>query len=131
MAAQRRAQKKDLRIYEAVYHFNLYRYLSRFFANKEARVWPEFPAGNGAIDLIIEYKGTRYGLELKSYTDESDHSKSLKQAAQYGKFLQLPVIHLVVFVEYIPDEYRKKYENDYTDEETGVIVRPVFAATGE
>ncbi len=124
-------RRKDLRVFEAVYHFNLYEYLKRFLGNKNARVWPEFPTGNGAIDLIIEYGGTRYGLELKSYSDERDHKKSLKQAARYGRSLGLSVIHLVVFVEHIPDEYRKKYETDHTDEKTGVTVKPVFAETGE
>ncbi len=53
------------------------------------------------------------------------------QAARYGKQLELPVIHLIVFVEQIPDEYRKKYETHYRDEETGITVKPVFATTGE
>ncbi|OQY57082.1 MAG: hypothetical protein B6245_17485 [Desulfobacteraceae bacterium 4572_88] len=123
-------RRKDLRVTEAVYHFNLYEYLKGFFANKTARVWPEFPTGNGAIDLIIEHEGKRYGLELKSYTDESDYSDALKQAARYGNSLKLPVIHLIVFVEDIPDEYRKKYEKNHIDEKTGVTVKSVFVATG-
>ncbi len=124
-------RRKDLRIFEAVFHFNLYEYLNRFLANKEAKVWPEFPTGNGAIDLIIRYKETRYGLELKSYTDESDHRKALIQAARYGKSLELEVIHLIVFVEYIGDEHRQQYETDYIDEDTGVTVVPVFVGTGK
>ncbi len=123
-------RRKDLRVFEAVYHFNLYEYLRRFLGNKNARVWPEFPTGNGTIDLIINYEGTRYGLELKSYSDERAYRESLGQAARYGKSLGLSVIWLVVFVEHIPDEYRKKYETDHIDGETGVTVRPVFAATG-
>ncbi len=124
-------RRKDLRVTEAVYHFNLYEFLKGFFAGKKARVWPEFPTGNGEIDLIIEYGGTRYGLELKSFTDESNYRESLKQAARYGKSLKLSVIWLIVFVEDIPDEYREKYEKDYMDKKTRVTVKPVFAATGE
>ncbi|MCP4344286.1 MAG: hypothetical protein GY795_02020 [Desulfobacterales bacterium] len=123
-------RRKDLRIFEAVFHFNLYEYLNRFLANKKAVIWPEFPTGNGAIDLIIRYAGRIYGLELKSYTDESDYRKALKQAAQYASTLKLDIIHLVVFVEYINDEYRMKYEKDYIDENTGIKVVPVFVATG-
>ncbi len=122
-------RRKDLRVFEAVFQFNLYEYLNRFLANKKARVWPEFPTGNGAID--IHYGGKKYGLEIKSYTDESDYKKALKQAALYGKSLKEDIIHLVVFVEYINDEYRRKYEVDYQDEETGVRVVPVFVATGK
>jgi hypothetical protein len=36
----------------------------------------------------------------------------------------------VVFVKYIPEGYREKYETDYKDSKTGVTVKPVFAATG-
>ena len=94
-------------------------------------MWPEFPTGNGEIDLIIEYGGTRYGLELKSFTNERNYRESLRQAARYGKSLGLSVIWLIVFVEHIPDEYREKHERDYVDEKTRVTVKPVFAATGE
>jgi len=124
-------RRSDLRVTEAVYHFNLYQFLKGFFANEKVRVWPEFPTGNGEIDLIIEYEGTRYGLELKSFTNDRNYRESLKQAARYGKSLKLSVIWLIVFVEDIPDEYREKYEKDYMDKKTRVTVKPVFAATGE
>ncbi len=124
-------RRSDLRVTEAVYHFNLYEFLKGFFANEKVRVWPEFPTGNGEIDLIIEYEGTRYGLELKSFTNDRNYRESLKQAAKYGKSLKLSVIWLIVFVEHIPDEYREKYEKDYVDKKTRVTVKPVFAATGE
>ncbi len=124
-------RRKDLRIYEAVFHFNLYEFLNSFLANKKAQVWPEFPTGNGKIDLMIRYAGNLYGLELKSYTDDSDFRNSLEQAARYAKTLKLDVIWLVEFVDYIPDGYREKYEKEYRDENSGVTVKPVFIASGE
>ncbi len=124
-------RRKDLRVFEAVFHFSLYEYLNRFLANKKAKVWPEFPTGNGAIDLIIRYRGKVYGLELKSYTDEGDYKEALKQAARYAASLKIDVIHLVFFVEYINEEYRRKYEAEFYDEKTSVRVVPVFAATGK
>ncbi|WP_207691194.1 AAA-like domain-containing protein [Desulfonema limicola] len=124
-------RRKDLRIYEAVFHFNLYEFINSFLANKKARVWPEFPTGNGKIDLMIQYAGKLYGLELKSYTDDSDFKISLQQAARYGKTLKLDLIWLVEFVEYIPRGYREKYEQEYHDEQNSVTVKPVFVATGE
>ncbi|QTA79462.1 AAA ATPase-like domain-containing protein [Desulfonema limicola] len=124
-------RRKDLRIYEAVFHFNLYEFINSFLANKKAKVWPEFPTGNGKIDLMIQYAGKLYGLELKSYTDDSDFRISLQQAARYGKTLKLDLIWLVEFVEYIPEGYREKYEQEYHDKESGVVVKPVFVATGE
>ncbi|MCP4220656.1 MAG: hypothetical protein GY765_38870, partial [bacterium] len=58
--------RKDLRIYEAVFHFNFYSYLSEFLQPGDGRIVPEFPTGNGKIDLLITYAGKRYGIELKS-----------------------------------------------------------------
>jgi len=123
-------KRKDLRIYEAVYHFCLYKYLCDFLEPKHASVYPEFPTGNGKIDLIIKYHNTTCGLELKSYTDETGYYEALDQAAKYGKQLQLNEISLILFVEYVDDENRSKYEKEYVDAETGVSVIPIFVETG-
>ncbi len=123
-------KRKDLRVYEAVYHFCFYRYLSDFLGTKHARLYPEFPTGNGKIDLMLTYYDTRYGLELKSYTDESEYYEALDQAAKYGKQCHLTEIWLISFVEYVDDATRKKYEVEYVDKTTGVKVIPVFVETG-
>ncbi|QTA90870.1 AAA-like domain-containing protein [Desulfonema magnum] len=123
-------RRSDLRIYEAVFHFNLYEYLVRFLGSYDTKIWPEFPTGNGKVDILIEHGGKLYALELKSYKDKPAYSRALEQAAQYGKELSLKVIYLVVFVEHIDDKYRNHYEKDYQDENTGVTVVPVFVATG-
>jgi hypothetical protein len=124
-------RKVNLRIYEAVYHFNLYMYLSGFLRRRKGEVYPEFPTGNGKIDLIVRYRGRVYGIEVKSYTDEFGYRESLKQAARYGQQLRLEEITLVFFVERIDETSRNKYEVVYRDEQTGVKVTPVFVATGE
>ncbi|QTA90865.1 AAA-like domain-containing protein [Desulfonema magnum] len=123
-------RRSDLRIYEAVFHFNLYEYLVRFFGSYDTKVWPEFPTGNGKVDILIEHGEKLYALELKSYKDKPAYRMALDQAVQYGKELSLNVIYLVVFVEHINDKYRHKYERDYPDKNTGVTVVPVFVATG-
>ncbi|MCP4344499.1 MAG: hypothetical protein GY795_03110 [Desulfobacterales bacterium] len=124
-------RRKDLRIFEAVYHFNLYRYLCSFLGMRHAKVWPEFPTGNGKVDIIIKYADRIYAVELKSYTDETGYNEALNQAARYGKQLELSEVSLVFFVEYIDNTNREKYEKNYTDEETGVRVMPVFVETGK
>jgi hypothetical protein len=123
-------RRKDMRIYEAVFHFILYRYITDFLGLRRARVWPEFPTGNGKVDILVKYAERIYALEVKSYTDESGYKEALSQAAAYGKHLGLAEISLVFFVEYIDDANREKYEKDYEDEESGVRVETVFAATG-
>jgi len=123
-------RRKDLRPFEAVFHFNLYRFLCDFLGRRKGQVFPEFPTGNGKVDLLIRFQEKIYALEVKSYTDEVGYREALEQAAKYGKQLHLDEIHLVFFVEYADEANRKKYEQDYTDEETGVIVKPVFVETG-
>lgn len=123
-------KRKDLRIYEAVYHFCFYRYLCDFLGTKYASVHPEFPTGNGKIDLIITYRNTTYGVELKSFTNEMEYYEAVDQAAKYGQQLQLPEIFLICFIEYIDEENRKKYEVVYVNKTSGVKVVPLFVETG-
>ncbi len=123
-------RRADLRIYEAVYHFNLYSYLDDFLKTWGSKVIPEFPTGNGKIDLVILHAGKAYGLELKSYTNERNYTIALGQAAKYGKQLNLSEVFLVFFVENIDEENRKKYEKDLKEKDTGVVVKPVFIETG-
>jgi hypothetical protein len=123
-------RRADLRPYEAVYHFNLYMYLSRFLQRREGQVLPEFPTGNGRIDLLIRYAGRVYGLELKSFVDAYEYRAALRHAARYGRQLGLDEITLCFFVEAVDDENRAKYEALHVDAESGVSVTPVFVATG-
>ncbi len=120
----------DLRIYEAVYHFSLYMYLQHFLSDHEGQVYPEFPTGNGQVDLLIKYRGQSYTLEVKSFSHQSAYKKSLKQAAGYGRQLQVSQVWLALFVEAVDDANRQKYEVIYKDKETGVTVTPVFVETG-
>jgi hypothetical protein len=124
-------RKSNLRPYEAVFHFILYRYLADFLQSYRGRVWPEFPTGNGKVDLLLEYSGTVYGLEVKSFTNLPDYQRSLRQAAAYARQLGLAEITLALFVEQVDDANRTKYEVVYTDAETGVRVAPVFVQTGK
>ncbi len=121
----------DLRIFEAIYHFNLYQYLVRFLESYDARIYPEFPTGNGKIDLLIKHAGKLYGLELKSFANPRQYRKALQQAALYARQLNLPQITLVLFVDAVDDVHRQQYEVVYNDAQTGVTVDPVFVVTGE
>lgn len=104
-------------------------FLCDFLGTERAAVYPEFPTGNGQIDLLIKYEHTCYGIELKSYTNEREHHEALAQAARYGKQLGLSKISLVSFVEYIPEEARKMYDVERVDKDTGVTVMPMFVET--
>jgi len=124
-------RRNDLRVYEAVFHFHLYLYFTSFFNSYEAQVQPEFPTGNGQIDLLIRHAGQLFGLELKSFVDKRQYRKALMQAAKYGKQLGVLEIWLVLFIETVDDKNRQLFEATYTDSETGVIVHPQFVQTGK
>lgn len=123
-------RRTDMRIYEAVFHFNLYSYLNQFLKTPGGKVLPEFPTGNGKIDLIVMYGNYTYGIELKSYTNERNYKEALEQAAKYGKQLNLPEIFIVFFIEYIDQQNREKYEKDYHAKEARVTVKPIIIETG-
>jgi hypothetical protein len=124
-------RRADLRIHEAVFHFNIYMYLFKLLTPKGAHVLPEFPAGNGKIDLLIRYQENTYGLELKTFKDRSYYKDALTQAARYGKQLGLTEITLVFFIGQIDDTNRQKLETPHTDNERKICVKPIFIETGE
>jgi hypothetical protein len=123
-------RRADLRIYEAVYHFNLFAYLNEFLKTPGGRVFPEFPTGNGKIDLIVTYGNKSYALELKSFSNTRNYKLALERAAKYGIQLKRKEIFLVFFVEYIDEENKKVLETIYHDSETGLKVIPIFIETG-
>jgi hypothetical protein len=127
---QEAPRRKDLRIMEAVFHFNLYMYLRQFLGSIDARIFPEFPTGNGKIDLVIYYKKCVYRIELKSFRDVKSYGKALHRAAEYGQQLGLSEITLVFFVEAIDEKTRQKLETHFQEPGLNVTVKPVFIQTG-
>ncbi|OQY45608.1 MAG: hypothetical protein B6242_09835 [Anaerolineaceae bacterium 4572_78] len=119
-------RKTDFRIMEATYHFNLFMYLSKFLRRHGGQVTPEFPTGNGEVDLIVRYGGRVYAIEVKNFSGAYELKKGIKQAAKYGKKLCLTEIILAMFVENIPDDFRQKHEVIEIDTKTSVTVEVVF-----
>jgi hypothetical protein len=112
-------RKNDMRIYEAVYHFNLYRYLYDLLRKRGVEVIPEFPTGNGKIDLILKYREKVYALELKSFSDRYVYEQGIDRAAEYGIKLGLKEIVYLVFVELKEEEAK---ELDQVIEKPGINV---------
>jgi len=122
-------RRDDLRIYEAIFHFNFYMFLFRLLS-PYAEIFPEFPTGNGKIDIIIKYQNKTYPLELKSFSNKKGYDSAIDQAANYAVQLNLTEITLVFFVESVDDGSRKKYEQPHFDNKTGITVDPVFVEIG-
>ena len=65
-------------------------YLSQLVITYGGQILPEFPTGNGKIDLLIRYADTIYGLEVKSFVNQRVYQEALLQAVSYGIQLPLP-----------------------------------------
>ena len=117
-------RKNDLKIFEAIYHFNLFRYLYDLLRSWEVEVIPQFPTGNGKIDLILKYREKIYALELKSFKDMPRYKKSIDQAAEYGQQMGLKEVFLLVFVE-LSQEEAKQLEQEVDKSGIKVIVLPI------
>lgn len=87
-------RKIDLHLTEA---FHLYAWLKDALTDL-AVVSPEFPMGNGQVDLHIRY-GNQVGLiEVKSFKRTTTLKKDRAQSARYAKSLGLAQVTLAVFV---------------------------------
>lgn len=123
-------RRSDNRIFEAVYHFSLYSWLSTFLLPFQVKVIPEFPTGNGKIDLILRRGENLYGMELKSFLNMAQLKMAIAQAGHYGKTLGLERITLAVFVEReLPEDKKPLYANPFEVPE-GAVVDVVFLVTG-
>jgi hypothetical protein len=117
-------RKDDMRIYEAIYHFNLFRYLYDLLRSWEVEVIPHFPTGNGKVDLILKYREKIYALELKSFKDMHRLKKAIDQAGEYGVQMGLKEVFLLVFVE-LSTEEAKQLEQEVDKSGIKVIVLSV------
>ena len=122
-------RRDDMRIREAVFHFNLYSYLNEFLKDFDGNVMPEFPTGNGKVDLLIRYNGKIYALEVKTFSSIRLYHTALEQAARYAKSLEIEEIFLVFFIDAIDEKNREKYGAPFQDDSTGVTVNPLFIET--
>lgn len=95
-------RQTDLHLTEPVGHFHLYAWLQSAIGRR-CVVSPEFPTGNGRVDLHIRC-GDRHGLiEVKSFIDQYQAREDRGQAARYAKHLGMEQVVLALFVP-IEDE---------------------------
>jgi hypothetical protein len=95
-------RKTDLHLTEAVGQFHLYAWL-RDAVGRRCVISPEFPTGNGKVDLVLRTKEHVGLVEVKSFVDAYELRKGRAQAAGYAKQLGLSSVTVAVFVP-VPDE---------------------------
>lgn len=90
-------RRKDCHLTEAVGHFHLYAWI-RQAVGRICRVSPEFPTGNGKVDLYVICREKRGIIEVKSFVDQITLENSVQQAAGYASSLGLFEVTLALFV---------------------------------
>ena len=117
-------KRQDLNIYESGGHFHLYHWLMNAIG-KICYITPEFPTGNGRVDIHIRCKDIEGVIEVKSFRDMRTLEQSKYQASKYAKKLGLKEILLVVFVYGVEEEEALVLRDDIEIEGVKVMVEPV------
>jgi hypothetical protein len=109
-------RRADLHLTEAVGHFHLYAWL-RDAVGRRCVISPEFPTGNGKVDLVLRTRDGHVGLiEVKSFVDMYELGEGHAQAAGYAKKLGVSTVTLAVFVpmedEAVPEAVSRGAEID-------------------
>jgi hypothetical protein len=90
-------RKTDLHLTEAVGHFHLFTWLQAA-VGQQCVVSPEFPTGNGKVDLHLRCGEKRGIIEVKSFVNIYQAKSAREQAADYAKKLGFEQVTLALFV---------------------------------
>ncbi len=90
-------RKTDLKLTEAVGHFHLYTWLQSA-VGRRCVVSPEFPTGNGKVDIHLRCSDKRGIIEVKSFTNIYQALTDRRQAAQYAKDLGFDNVTMALFI---------------------------------
>jgi len=104
-------RRSDLGLREAVGHFHLYAWL-REAVRTLCAVSPEFPTGNGKVDLLLRSPHQRAVIEVKSFRSASEVPIARRQAARYAKSQNLASATLALFVPVSDEEVLRKLSGD-------------------
>jgi hypothetical protein len=100
-------RRKDFHLNEAVGHFHLYYWL-QMALGIQSTISPEFPTGNGKVDLHIEYQKKKGIIEVKSFTNANDAKLARKQAANYAKKTGYPDVTIAMFAPFTDEDVLKQ-----------------------
>ena len=93
-------RKTDFHLTEAVGHFHLYHWLC-LALQKRCTIRPEFPTGNGKVDLHLLCQGDKKGLiEVKSFVNSYMLKDSIKQAAKYASKTNHDTVTVAMFAPF-------------------------------
>ena len=100
-------RRTDLHLTEYVGHFHLYSWL-QYATDGQCSVSPEFPTGNGRVDLHLKCGNRRGIIEVKSFTSHARAGNARVQAARYAAMLNMNAVTLVLFIPVEDETVLKK-----------------------
>ncbi|MES0336849.1 MAG: AAA-like domain-containing protein [Candidatus Magnetobacterium sp. LHC-1] len=103
---QGQPRRADLHYTEAVGHFHLYAWLQAA-VGRRCIISPEFPTGNGKVDLHLRCGNAEGIIEVKSLTNISTLAADKEQAARYADGLGRDSVTIALFV---PSDDSKVHE---------------------
>ncbi len=104
-------RRADLHLTEAVGHFHLYAWLKEAVQDV-CVVSPEFPTGNGKVDLHLRCSGMSGIIEVKSFVSLIRTEIAKKQAADYANQLGLDAICIALFVPVLDEAELEKLSGE-------------------
>ena len=116
---QGQPRRADLHLTEAVGHFHLYWWLVEA-TRQHLVITPEFPTGNGKVDLHVRNRERAGVIEVKSFTQRSDLPSQKAQAARYAHTRDLAAATLAMFVPTDDEDLLKELSGQEVIE--GVVV---------
>ncbi|MCP4108200.1 MAG: hypothetical protein GY749_22095 [Desulfobacteraceae bacterium] len=119
-----RPLRADLRIREALGHFHLYAWLCNALG-RDCAVTPEFPTGNGQVDIHIRCDGKEGIIEVKSFSNLRQIKKAKKQSAEYAAGLGMNAVTVVVFISDADENILEKISSEEVTDSIRVTVRAI------
>ena len=99
-------RETDMHPTEAVGHFHLFGWLTQVL--EDCTVSPEFPTGNGKVDIHVRCGGREAIIEIKVFQNMKKTAKAREQAAGYARQLKLERVTLALFVPVIDEVVLQK-----------------------
>ena len=97
-------RKSDFHLTEAVGHFHLYHWLT-IALRERCTISPEFPTGNGKVDLHLLCEEKKKGLiEVKSFVSAYEVKNAIIQAAKYAKSTNHNTITIAMFAPFTDEQ---------------------------
>jgi hypothetical protein len=106
-------RRSDMHYTEYVGHFHLYFWLQNA-VGRQCGISPEFPTGNGRVDLHLRCKNRQAVIEVKSFKSHGELEYSKEQAVKYAKRLGFVTTTLAVFVPVEDEETLAKLSGEQT-----------------